>query len=109
MKKLLISAALVATVALSGCYTNQNKPTSYSDIVSQAKSLHADATKTGYVWKQKKMKLSYVEDYLAQAEKAKSKGDEASALKAATEALKIAKAEIAQREDAIGLKATWEK
>jgi len=57
----------------------------------------------------KKMKLSYVEDYLAQAEKAKSNGDEAAALKAAQKALKIAKAEIAQREDAIGLKATWEK
>ncbi len=109
MKKLLISTTLLAAVALTGCNTNQTKPTSYSEIVEQAKALHADAVKTGYVWKQKKMKLSYVEDYLAQAEKAKSKGDEASALKAAKEALKIAKAEIAQREDAIGLKATWEK
>ncbi|MCF6253497.1 MAG: hypothetical protein L3J38_01990 [Thiomicrorhabdus sp.] len=109
MKKLLISAAIVATITLSGCNTNQSKPTSYSDIVSQTKSLHADAIKTGYSWKQKKMKTSYVEDYLAQAEKAKSKGDEAGALKAAKEALKIAKAEIAQREDAVGLKATWEK
>ncbi len=109
MKKSLISATIVATIALSGCNTNKAKPTSYADIVSQAKSLHANAAETGYVWKQKKMKTSYVEHYLAQAEEAKSKGDQAGALKAAQEALKIARAEIAQREDAVGLKATWEK
>ena len=109
MKKLLISATLLAAATLTGCNTTQTKTTSYSDTVSQAKSLHADAAKTGYVWKQNKMKKSYVEHYLAQAEEAKSKGDEAGALKAAQEALKTAKAEIAQREDAVGLKATWEK
>ncbi len=110
MKKLLISATIFVAATLVGCNnTNQTKPTSYTDIVSQAKSLHADAAETGYVWKQKKMKTSYVEHYLALAEEAKSKGDEAGALKAAKEALKTAKAEIAQREGAKGLKATWEK
>ncbi|VAW48477.1 hypothetical protein MNBD_GAMMA03-1318 [hydrothermal vent metagenome] len=109
MKKLLISATLLTVATLTGCSTTQTNPTSYSDIVTQAKSLHADASNTGYAWKQKKMKTSYVEYYLAQAENAKNKGDETEALKAAQAALKTAKAEIAQREDAINLKATWEK
>ncbi len=110
MKKLLISATIFVSATLVGCnQTNQSKPTSYADIVSQAKSLHANAAETGYVWKQKKMKTSYVEHYLAQADEAKKKGDDAAALKAAQEALKIATAEVAQREEAKNLKASWEK
>jgi len=109
MKKLLISTALVASFALTGCIANDTKPTSYADIVAQAKATHADAAKSGYVWKQKKMKTGYVEHYLALAEEAKAKGDEAGALQAAKEALKTANAEIAQRDGANNLKTVWEK
>ena len=109
MKKLLITAALVATVSLSACAGNEAKPDSYADIVAAATAAHADAAKSGYAWKQKKMKLSYVEDYLAKAEEAKAKGDEAGAMKNAKEALKTANAEVAQRDSAKGLKGAWEK
>lgn len=109
MKKLLISAALVATVSLTACVGNEAKPGSYADIVAQAKAAHADAAKSGYTWKQKKMKKGYVDHYLAQAEEAMKKGDEEAALKAAKNALKTAKAEVAQRDEANGLKAGWEK
>lgn len=109
MKKLLISTALVTSFTLTGCIANDTKPTSYADIVAQAKATHADAANSGYVWKQKKMKTSYVEHYLTLAEEAKAKGDDAAALQAAKEALKTAKAEVAQRDGAENLKATWEK
>lgn len=109
MKKLLMTAALVATVSLTGCATNGAKSDSYADVVAAAKATHADAKKSGYVWQQKKMKMSYVEDYLAKAEEAKAKGDDKGALKAANMALKTAKAEVAQRDSANGLKAGWEK
>jgi len=109
MKKLLISAAILTSVTLVGCNANQAKPTTYAEIVSQAKIVHADAAKSGYVWKQKKMKKSYVEHYLALAEEATAKGDTAGALKAAKAALKTANAEVSQRDDAKDLKAGWVK
>lgn len=109
MKKLLMTAALVATVSLAGCTGNGTKDDSYAGIVAAAKATHAEAAKSGYVWKQKKMKLGYVETYLAQAEEAKAKGDDEAALKAAQAALKTAKAEVAQRDSAEGLKGGWEK
>ncbi len=111
MKNLLITAALVATVSLTACAGNDTKVNlnSYADVVAAAKAAHADAAKSGYVWQQKKMKMSYVDTYLAKAEEAKAKGDDAGALKAANEALKTANAEIAQRESANGLKGGWEK
>ena len=109
MKKLLISAAILATATLTGCNSNQAKPTAYSDIVSQAQAMHADAAKSGYSWKQKKMKKSYVDHYLALAADAKTKGDDAGALKAANAAYKTAIAEVGQRDDANDLKAGWEK
>ena len=111
MKKLLITAALVATVSLTACTGNGTKvnSSSYADVVSAAKAAHADASKSGYIWKQKKMKMSYVDTYLAKAEAAKAKGDDAGALKAANQALKTANAEVAQREAANGLKGGWEK
>lgn len=109
MKKLLISAAILATATLTGCAGNQSKPTTYAEIVEQAKTVHADAAKSGYVWQQKKMKKPYVDHYLAVAADAKAKGDNEAALKAANAALNTANAEVAQRDDAEGLKAGWEK
>lgn len=109
MKKLIISAAIIATAALSGCANNASKPTAYSDLVSEAKALQADAAKSGYVWQQKKMKKPYVEHYIDQAEQAKAAGDEAAALKAANQAYDTAVAQIAQREDNADLKGAWEK
>ncbi len=111
MKKLLMTAALVATVSLTGCTGNEAKAdsNSYADVVAAAKATHADAAKSGYIWQQKKMKMSYVDTYLAKAEEAKAKGDDEGALKAANKALKTAKAEVAQRDSADGLKAGWVK
>ncbi|GKT11047.1 MAG: hypothetical protein ISEC1_P0010 [Thiomicrorhabdus sp.] len=109
MKKLLISAVIIAAATLTGCNANQAKPTSYADIVAQAKTIHADAANSGYSWKQKKMKKSYVDYYLALAADAKASGDSAGALKAANAALNTANAEVAQRDDAKSLKAGWEK
>lgn len=109
MKKLLMTAALVATVSLTGCAGNGAKDDSYASIVAAATAIHADAAKSGYTWQQKKMKMSYVDTYLAKAEEAKAKGDDEGALKAAKQALKTAQAEVAQREAANGLKAEWEK
>lgn len=105
----IASITLISLIGLTGCGTLSTQKTSYSSMVSQAKALHADASKTGHAWKQWRMQSSYVEHYLEQAETAKEEGDNALALKAAKTALKIARAQIAQREDAIGLKATWEK
>lgn len=109
MKKLLMTAALVATVSLAGCAGNGAKADSYADIVAAATATHADAAKSGYTWKQKKMKMGYVDTYLAKAEEAKAKGDDEGALKAAKQALKTANAEVAQRDAADGLKGGWEK
>ncbi len=109
MKKFLMTAALVATVSLTACTGNETKTNAYADIVAAATANHAEAAKSGYTWKQKKMKKGYVDHYLAKAEAAKAKGDEAGAMKNAQAALKTAKAEVAQRDAANGLKAGWEK
>ncbi len=109
MKKLLIGSMLAAAVAMTGCTATASNPTSYSDYVDAAKAAHAKAAANNNVWKQKKMKKPYVEHYLAKAEEAKKKGDEAAALKYAKEAYKSANAEVAQTESWKGLKAAWEK
>ncbi len=109
MKKLLMTAALVATVSLTGCAGSGAKDDSYAGIVAAATATHADAAQSGYTWKQKKMKMGYVDTYLAKAEEAKAKGDDEGALKAANQVLSTAKSEVAQREAANGLKAGWEK
>lgn len=109
MRKLLIGSALVAAVAMTGCASTASTPTSYSDYVDAAKAAHAKAAANKNVWKQKKMKLPYVEHYLAKAEEAKKKGDEAAALKYAKEAYKSANAEVAQSESWKGMKPMWEK
>ncbi|WP_040725834.1 hypothetical protein [Thiomicrorhabdus sp. Kp2] len=109
MKKLLIGTALVAALGMGGCTSNEAMPTSYADIVESAKAAHAKATAVNNVWKQKKMKQPYVDTYLAQAEEAKKKGDDAAAMKYAKEAYKSAHAQVAQMEEWKGMKAGWEK
>ncbi|HHT00847.1 MAG TPA: hypothetical protein ENK73_08350 [Thiomicrospira sp.] len=109
MKKLIIGSAIVAALSMGGCTSNEAMPTSYADYVDGAKAAHAKAVAVNNVWKQKKMKKPYVEDYLAKAEAAKAKGDEAGALKYAKEAYKTANAEVDQMEKWKGLKAGWEK
>ncbi len=109
MKKLLITAALVATVSLAACTSNEAKAGSYASVVSAAKAAHADAASSGFTWQQRDMKLSYVDHYLALAEEAKAKGDDAAAMDFAQQALKTANAEVAQRDAGKTLKAGWEK
>ncbi|WEJ63282.1 hypothetical protein [Thiomicrorhabdus lithotrophica] len=109
MKKLIIGTAIVAALSMGGCTSNEAKPTSYADYVASATAAHAKAKAVNNVWKQKKMKKSYVETYLAKADEAKKKGDEAAALKYAKEAYKSANAEVAQMEAWKGQKAGWEK
>jgi hypothetical protein len=109
MKNILITAALVATVTLTACTGNEAKTDSYAGIVAAAQTAHAEAAKSGFVWKQKKMKMGYVDTYLAKAEEAKAKGDEAAAMENAKQALKTANAEILQRDAGKDLKAGWVK
>ena len=109
MKKLLIGTALVATIGMTGCTANATTSTSYADIVESAKAAHAKAKTVNNVWKQKKMKQPYVDTYLAKADEAKKKGDDAAAMKYAKQAYKSAHAEVAQMESWKGMKAAWEK
>lgn len=110
MKKYLIGAAIIASLSLGACSSSPSKSTmSYDDTVAEAKAQHAKAKSYGNVWKQKKMKMSYVETYLTKAEEAKKKGDEAAAMKYAQEALKSANQEVAQSESNAGLKPAWIK
>jgi len=96
MKKLLVTAALAASMSLMGCESTQTSSNSYTDVLAQADKLHAEAKAGGYVWKQKKMKVSYVEHYKAEAEAAAKKGDLAKAMEAAQNALKSAEGEVRQ-------------
>ncbi|MBF6057138.1 MULTISPECIES: hypothetical protein [Thiomicrorhabdus] len=107
MKKLLIGATLIASAVFAG--TASASAMSYDETVAQAKAVHADASKDGFIWQQKKMKMPYVNDYLAKADEAHKKGDSAAAMKFAQEALKTAKAEVYQRDHNANLKAGWEK
>jgi len=109
MKKLLIGTAMAAVLGMTGCASTASAPTTYADYVDGAKAAHAKAAAQNNVWKQKKMKLPYVEHYLAKAEEAKKKGDEAAAMKYAKEAYKSANAEVAQSASWEGQKAAWEK
>lgn len=109
MKKLIIGTAIVAALSMGGCTSNEAMPTSYANYVASATAAHAKAKAVNNVWKQKKMKKSYVDTYLAKADEAKKKGDEAAALKYAKKAYKSANAEVAQMEAWKGQKAGWEK
>lgn len=109
MKKLLIGTAMIAAVSMTACASNSTMPTSYSDYVAAAQAKHEIAKAEKNVWKQKKMKKSYVETYLAKAEEAKKKGDDANALKYAKEAYKSANAQVEQANSWKELKPLWEK
>ncbi len=110
MKKLLIAATIATTMTLGACVGNpMSSSASYSDVVAQAKATHKEAASHGNVWKQKKMKKAYVDHYLAKAEAAKKKGDDAAAMKNAKLALKIAKAEIKQSKDYANIVPLWAK
>ncbi len=110
MKKILVGAAVAVALNLTACSSMATQsPNSYEAIVADATAAHAQATEMKNVWKQKKMKLGYVEHYLDLAKKAKDKGDEAGAVKFAKEAQKSAHAQVAQMKAAANLKAAWEK
>ncbi len=109
MKKILIGTAMAAVVGMTGCASTASTPTTYADYVDAATATHAKAAAHKNVWKQKKMKLPYVEHYLAKADEAKKKGDEAAAMKFAKEAYKSANAEMMQVDSWNGLKPAWEK
>lgn len=107
MKKLFIGTALVAALGLSACTANTTNPTNYYDYTAAAMQAHEKAKAHKNVWKQKKMKKSYVDTYLAKASKADDAGKTAEALKYAKMAYKTANAELAQSENIV--KAGWEK
>jgi|ACQI01.1.fsa_nt_gi flagellar basal body L-ring protein FlgH len=111
MKRFLIGTLFAAaSLSMTACASNAPKePTSYADYIEAAQSLHAEAKKNKNVWKQKKMKKPYVEHYIAKAEEAKKKGDEAKALKYAKEAHKSAEAQMRQVNSWKTLTPPWEK
>ncbi|MPQ76861.1 hypothetical protein [Hydrogenovibrio sp. JE_KL2] len=107
MKKLFVGAAIITTLSLGACSSMPSKSMSYDDVVAQATAQHDKAKKMGNVWKQKKMKLPYVDTYLAKAAEAKKKGDAAKAMELAQEALKTANAEVNQMEKYADLQPAW--
>ncbi|MEA3405300.1 MAG: hypothetical protein U9R28_06125 [Pseudomonadota bacterium] len=110
MKKILVGAAVAVALNLTACSTMATQSSqSYDAVVADAVATNAEAAKLGNIWKQKKMKLAYVDHYLDLAKKAKDKGDEAGALKWAKEAQKSAHAQVAQSKAGETLKAGWEK
>ncbi|BBP43037.1 hypothetical protein [Thiosulfativibrio zosterae] len=109
MKKLLVISAVAASLTLGACASTPTAKSEYDATVEKATMAHAEAKKMGNVWKQKKMKMSYAEDYLAKAAEAKAKGDEAAALKFAKEALKTAEAEVEQSMKYADVKPGWYK
>ncbi len=97
MKKLLVGAVVVATLSLGACGNNPTKGEStYANLVAEVAATQAKAKKEGFVWKQKKMKKSYADTFLAKAKAAMDKGDEATAIKYANKALIIANGEVEQ-------------
>jgi uncharacterized protein YceK len=109
MKKLLIGSAIAIALNLTACSSMATQTNSYDAIVADATATHAKAKEMNNVWKQKAMKLGYVDHYLDLAAKAKEKGDDAEALKMAKEAQKTAHAEVAQMEKNKDLQAAWTK
>jgi len=113
MKKLLVSAAVVATLSLGACSsTGMSKDSGaadYASTIAEAKAIHAKSKAQGNVWKQKKMKKAYVDHYIAKSEAAAKKGDDAAAMKYAKEALHTAKAEELQNKRYADLKPAWVK
>ncbi|MDX1347292.1 MAG: hypothetical protein R3189_03470 [Thiomicrorhabdus chilensis] len=110
MKKVLVGLAIAAALNLTACSSMATQSNdSYDAVVADATATHAEAKSMDNVWKQKKMKMGYVEHYLDLAAKAKAKGDDAAALKWAKEAQKSAHAEVAQMKENENLKAAWEK
>jgi len=97
MKKLFVGMAVIASLSINVCNATKPDPNSYEGVVAEAKAQHAFAKKRdSNVWKQKKMKKSYVETFLAKADKAKKAGKDADALKFAKQARDIAIQEVKQ-------------
>lgn len=109
MKKLLVISAVAAALTLGACASTPEAKPEYEATVEKATMLQAQSKAAGNVWKQKKMKLPYTEDYLAQADEAKKKGDDAGALKLAKEALKTAQAQVDQTSTYANDKPSWYK
>lgn len=110
MKKILVGAAVAVALNLTACSSMATQsPNSYQAIVADANAAQAKSIEMSNVWKQKAMKLGYVDHYLDLAKQAKDKGDDAAAIKWAKEAQKTAHAQVAQIEAAKGLKGAWEK
>ncbi len=110
MKKIIVTAAVAASLSLGACSMGtKSEPKTYAEITAAAKAAHAEAKKLKNVWKQKKMKKAYVDYYLAKAEAAKKKGDEAAAMKNAKLALRVARAEVDQINRYKNEKPMWEK
>lgn len=111
MKKLLVISAIAASLTLGACASTPeaSAKSEYDATVEKATMLQAQAKAAGNVWKQKAMKLPYTEDYLAQADEAKKKGNDAEALRLAKEALKTAEAQLVQNERHAAEKPAWYK
>ena len=107
MKKIIIGTAVAVALNLTACSAAPTN--SYDSVVADATAMQAKSLEISNIWKQKAMKLPYVDHYLDLAKTAKEKGDDAEAIKWANEALKTANAQIAQIEEAKGLKGAWEK
>ncbi len=107
MKKLFIGAALVVslTVVSHGSVYAKAETASFESIIAEAKAKHAIAKKEGNVWKQKKMKKSFVDTFIDKAQAAKKAGKNTEAVAYANQALNTATQQIRQLRAEI--KPTW--
>lgn len=103
MKKLLVGATVLATLTLGACGHNASKD-SYDALVEEAKAKQEVSKKDGNVWQQRRMKLPYVDHYLAEAEKARQES-----VRLAQEAVKTANAQLRQTKEGKELKPGWYK
>ena len=110
MKKLLTAMAVAGSLTLGACANMQsNDLSTYNGVMAEAAAQHAVAKEHKNVWKQKKMKKPYVEHYMAKAEAAKKKGNDAAAMEWAQKALKSARAEVRQSQQHASTDPAWLK
>lgn len=104
MKKLLVGATVLATLSLAACNHNQTAGDNYASLVSEAQQKQEIARQSGNVWQQRRMKLPYVDHYLAEAEKARQES-----VRLANEAVDTANAQLDQSSYAAELRPGWYK
>lgn len=108
MKKLLVGATVATALTLTACAQTQTTASApddgYASLVAEAQAKQEQSKKAGNVWQQRRMKLPYVDHYLAEAEKARLES-----VRLAQEAVKSANGQIDQSTYGANLTPGWYK